>query len=77
VAFGWGLNMPTYADFVEVARVIAMQSHVTARKEVARELWRLAQDYQVKAAALDGGILPSIGDPPVRLASAMASTSEP
>jgi hypothetical protein len=42
-----------------------MQSHATAKKEVARELWRLAQDYQVKAAALAGGELPDIGDPPV------------
>ena len=57
--------MQTVADFVEIAKVLAIQSHVTASKEVARELWRLAKDYQVKAAAQAGGSLPDIGDPPV------------
>jgi hypothetical protein len=56
-----------YAELLEVAHVLAMQSHVTASKEVARELWRLAQDYQVRAAALHEGRLPNIGDPPTKL----------
>ena len=59
--------MTTAADFEEIARVLAMQSHVTSRRQVAHELWRLAQDYQIRAGALGGGILPYIGDPPVIL----------
>jgi hypothetical protein len=61
-------RMQSIADFLEIANVLAMQSHVTANKKVARELWRLAQDYQVKAAALAGGMLSDIGNPPEILA---------
>ena len=60
--------MQTITDLIEIAKVLAIQSHVAASKEVARELWRLAKDYQVKAAARAGGRLPDIGDPPVVLA---------
>jgi hypothetical protein len=31
---------------------------------VVRELWRMALEYQSKAAALDRGKLPYIGSPP-------------
>lgn len=65
--------MLTFAELDEIAGVLAMQSHVTARKQVARELWRLAQDYQVRAATLDGGKLPHIGDPPVIFATVNVS----
>ena len=64
--------MTTAADLEEVARVLAMQSHVTSRKQVAHELWRLAQDYQVRAGALGAGTLPDIGDPPLILDRATA-----
>jgi hypothetical protein len=63
-----GETMPNFAELDEIARVLAVQSHVTANAQVARELWRLAQDYRVKAGALDGGKLPYIGDPPLILA---------
>lgn len=36
--------MTTAADFEEIARVLAMQSHVTSHRQVAYELWRVAQD---------------------------------
>ena len=62
-----GRFMPTVADLVEIAKLLAMQFHVTVSKEVSRELWRLARDYQVKAAALAGARLPDIGDPPAIL----------
>jgi hypothetical protein len=62
-----GRFMLTVVDLVEIAKVLAMQSQVTASKDVSRELWRLARDYQVKAAALAGGSLPDIGDAPAIL----------
>jgi hypothetical protein len=56
--------MQTYANFVELANVCAKQAHITQVREVARELWRMALEYQSKAAALDSGKLPDIGPPP-------------
>ena len=64
------VTMPTFAELDEIERVLALQSHVTANKQVARELWCLAQDYQVRAATRDGGRLPYIGDPPPPLLAA-------
>ena len=59
--------MATFAELDEIARMLAMQSHVTASKEVAAELWRLAQQYRVQAGTLDDGKLPNIGNPPALL----------
>jgi hypothetical protein len=33
-------------------------------KQAARELWKIAQEYQAEAAKLDNGRLPDLGDPP-------------
>jgi hypothetical protein len=54
----------TYASLVELARICAEQANFTRDREVARELWRMALEYQAKAAALDSGNLPGIGPPP-------------
>jgi len=56
--------MQTYANLVELAKICAHQAHFTQTHEVARELWRMALEYQSKAAALDSGKLPDIGPPP-------------
>jgi hypothetical protein len=56
--------MQTYADLVELANICAQQAHFTQTREVAQELWRMALEYQRKAAALDSGKLPDIGPPP-------------
>jgi hypothetical protein len=37
------------------------QARFTVDREVARELWRMALEYQYKAAALDNGKLPDVG----------------
>ena len=61
--------MQSYSSIVELARICASQARFTADSEVARELWRMALEYQYKAAALDHGKLPDIGLPvrPARL----------
>ena len=55
--------MQTYSGLVELARICASQAHFTKDREVARELWRMALEYQHKAAALDNGKLPDVGLP--------------
>ena len=57
--------MPGYTELVDLARLCAQQAHLTSSKEVARELWRIAQEYQRRAAKLHAGPLPDIGSPPV------------
>ena len=56
--------MQTYEDLVELARICAKNAHIADMPEIARELWKMAQEYQRKAAALDSGRLPDIGPPP-------------
>ena len=55
--------MQTYSDLVELARKCAREARFTADREVARELWRTAIEYQYKAAALDNGKFPDVGLP--------------
>jgi hypothetical protein len=52
--------MPTYTDLVELAKICARQARASSKRDVARELRRLAKEYQKKAADLDGGVLPDI-----------------
>jgi len=52
--------MPTYSDLVELAKICVRQARTASNPEVARELRRLAKEYQKKAADLDGGLLPDI-----------------
>lgn len=56
--------MGAYEDLAELARISAYNARITKNRDTARELWRLALDYQHKAAALDSGKLPDIGPPP-------------
>ena len=53
--------METYDDLVALARICMKQSTLASSKTVAAELRRLAQEYQRRAADLDTGILPDIG----------------
>ena len=55
--------MQTYSVLVELARICAGQAHLIADREVARELWRMALEYQYKAASHDNGKLPDVGLP--------------
>jgi hypothetical protein len=52
----------TYEDLVELAKICAAQARATRDSEVAAALRRMAKDYQVRAAALDSGELPDIGE---------------
>jgi hypothetical protein len=54
--------MPNFNDMVELAKICVRQARLSANPEVARELRRLAKEYQGKAADLDGGRLPDIGE---------------
>ena len=53
--------MPTYKDMVELAKICARQARACSNPEVAQELRRLAKEYQKRAAHLDDGISPDIG----------------
>ena len=55
--------MQTYSDLVELARKCASAARITVDREAARELWRMAIEYQYKAAALGNGEPPDIGLP--------------
>jgi hypothetical protein len=58
--------MLTYGELVELARICAKNAHVSTTVEVARELWKMANEYRAKAMAL-GGEPVDIGLPPARL----------
>jgi hypothetical protein len=55
-------EVPNYHDMVELAKICLRQARASANPEVAKELRRLAKQYQERAADLDGGILPDIGE---------------
>ncbi len=54
--------MLTYDDFVELARICLRNARKTKSSEVREELSRVAKGYQVRAAQLDGGKFPDIGE---------------
>jgi hypothetical protein len=56
--------MRTYSEALELAEMSARSARCASSKRVAQELWKIAQEYQVEAAKLNGGTLPDIGDPP-------------
>jgi hypothetical protein len=57
--------MHTYNDLVEVARLCLLEARKCVTKEAAEELRQIAKEYQAKAAELNGGELPNIGEPPL------------
>ena len=56
--------MQTYDEFAELARICAKNSWTADSKEVSAALWKMALEYQRKAAEIDSGKLPEIGKPP-------------
>ena len=56
--------MQSYADFSEQAWLCAHYARASRHDRVAEELWRTAQEYQRKAADLNSGVAPDIGEPP-------------
>jgi hypothetical protein len=53
-----------YEELVELARLCANNARIASTTDVAAVLWRIAREYQEKAAKLDGDKLPDIGKPP-------------
>jgi len=59
--------MQTYDDLVEMARICFKQAREAKNPSVISELRHVAKGYQVRAAAMDNGRFPSIGEEPPQL----------
>ena len=59
--------MLTHAEIVELAKLCALNARNASDSRVAEELWKMALEYQEKAAKMDGGQKPEIGIPPDHL----------
>jgi len=59
--------MHTYSEVLELAMMSARNARCASTKQAARELWKIAQEYQAEAAKLDNGRMPDIGEPPQEL----------
>jgi hypothetical protein len=59
--------MRTYGESLELAEMCARNARIASDKDVARELWKMAQEYQAEIARLDNGALPELGDPPLSM----------
>jgi hypothetical protein len=56
--------MRTYENLLELARICARQAWLSSTPQVAGELWRMAKEYQARAAEHDSSVELDIGDPP-------------
>ena len=56
--------MRTYGEALELATICARNARISSDKDVARELWKMAREYQAEVAKLDNGRLPELGNPP-------------
>jgi len=52
----------TYDDLVELARICIKQSREAKNPFVSEELRHIAKGYQLRAAAMNSGKLPDIGE---------------
>jgi hypothetical protein len=52
----------TYDDLVELARICLKQSREAKNPFVSEELRHVAKGYQLRAAAMNNGKLPDIGE---------------
>ena len=59
--------MRTYSEALELALMSARNARSASTKQVARELWKMAQEYQAEVAKLSNGRVPDLGSPPDRL----------
>lgn len=53
-----------YDELVELACKFADNARLMKTKDIAGVLWKMAREYQEKAAELDSGKRPDIGPPP-------------
>ena len=56
--------MRTYYDVFELAVISARCARGASNKQMARYLWKIAQEYLAEAAKIDSDRVPDIGDPP-------------
>jgi hypothetical protein len=56
--------MQSYDDLVGLARICADNARLAGTSIVARELWKMANEYRAKAMALDSGTPIDVGQPP-------------
>jgi hypothetical protein len=56
--------MRTYSEALELAIMCARNARLSSNKQVARELWKMAQEYQAEVAKLDSGRMPDLGETP-------------
>jgi hypothetical protein len=54
--------MQSYNELVELARICLKQAREAKNPSVSTELRHLAKGYQVRAASMDHGRLPDIGE---------------
>jgi hypothetical protein len=54
--------MQTYDNLVELARICLKQAREAKNPSVSAELMYLAKGYQLRAATMDKGKLPDIGE---------------
>jgi len=52
----------SYEDLVKLAKICVVQARACVMPEAAAELRHMAKEYQQRAADLDGGKLPDIGE---------------
>ena len=68
--------MQTYAEFMEQAWLCAHYARTSRHRRVAEELWMTAQEYQRRAADLNGGIAPDIREPEAVADSIVSSRAD-
>jgi len=54
--------MDTYIDLVQLARICFKRAREATNPSTRDELKRMAKEYQERAAKMDSGELPDIGD---------------
>jgi hypothetical protein len=54
----------SYDELAGLAQMCALQARASTAKDVARELWNMALEYQKQATNFADGKRPEIGEPP-------------
>ena len=57
-----------YEDMIQLAQICAANARIASTNDVAAVLWKMAREYQERAAELNGGKRPDIGRPPPEIA---------
>lgn len=53
--------MRSYDEAIELAKLCAVNARIAIGKDIAALLWRMALEFQDKAAGLDGGKAIEVG----------------